>query len=156
MGLPVINLSFVDRAESATRRSERGTVGLVLVDTINLENNTKTLATINDIPADLSAKNKEYIKLAFLGYSNSAKKVVISIVADEEPTAEDFTKACDVFLTTDVSYIAIPQIGNYTNAVADWVKDTRGNTVSLSFSQNQVSERASRAKAPAWAYFQSL
>jgi len=130
MGLPVINLSFVDRAESATRRSERGTVGLVLVDTIELENNTKTLATINDIPTDLSAKNKEYIKLAFMGYSNSAKKVVISIVANdnEEPTAEDFTKACDVFLTTDVSYIAIPQIGNYATAIANWVKDTRGDT----------------------------
>ena len=128
MGLPVINISFVDRAMSAIQRSERGAVGLVLVDTVKLENNTKTLATINDIPADLSVKNKEYIKLAFMGYSNSARKVVISIVASEEPAGEDFTKACDVFLTTDVSYIAIPQIGNYANDVATWVKNTRGNT----------------------------
>lgn len=129
MALPEINIDFKERAVSSVEMSERGTLGIVLADKIDLASNQLTLTSIADVPSTLSDKNKKYLEFAFNGYSGATTKVVISYVKkadDTAMTAEEITTACKAFLLTDVTYVTIPEIGENATAVAEYISGTRG------------------------------
>ena len=67
MGLPDINISFRKKANDVIRRSERGTVLLLLNDSTK-ETVVNAYNSFEDVvKLDYNEKNYLYIKLAFLG-----------------------------------------------------------------------------------------
>lgn len=122
LGLPKINITFSEKAAQSIARSDRGVVGLVLVDTAK-DANPIIVTSVADIPTTLTADNQEYIKLALMGHTSAVKKVICYVVA----AAEDIVGALGNFLTTDVSFLAVPDVGDKAKDVAVWVKSVRGN-----------------------------
>lgn len=122
LGLPKINITFSEKAAQAIARSERGVVGLVLIDTAEI---TKpiTVTGVDDIPTTLTADNQTYIKLALMGHTTAVKKVICCVVKD----AESIVGALGNFLTTDATFLAVPQIGEKNKDVSTWIKGVRGD-----------------------------
>lgn len=122
LGLPKITITFSEKAAQAIARSDRGVVGLVLIDTAK-DTNPIIVTSVADIPTTLTADNQEYIKLALMGHTSAVKKVICYVVA----AVDDVVGALGNFLTTDVSFLAVPDVGEKAKDVASWVKSVRGN-----------------------------
>lgn len=125
MGLPKITISFKDRAKTAIQRSERGVVGLILVDSNAPTKNPFVVTGIDDIPSSLSAANVEQIKLAMIGFEQTVKKIYVYVT----DSIANVTDGLDAFLLTNVSYVAVPEITDEvaTEAVT-WLKTNRVDT----------------------------
>ncbi|GAB6150764.1 phage tail sheath C-terminal domain-containing protein [Clostridium novyi] len=121
MGLPEIDINFKSLAQTLMKRSERGTVALVLKDTIGSLTNPVKLDSIEKIPKGLSEDNKEQIKLALKGGYTTTKEVLVFIIAKEGKVTEAFTP----LMNCKWNYLAIPEIGEETEAVATWIKGLR-------------------------------
>jgi hypothetical protein len=128
MGLPKIEIIFKSLAASAIKRGERGTVALVLQDTIPLENPI-VMYGVNEIPENLTNANKEQILLAFKGGVNPPRKVVAYIVAQgTEMDPVDYTEAMTYLETVLWDYLAVPGISDLDgDMIATWVKGLRDN-----------------------------
>ncbi|WP_234123450.1 phage tail sheath subtilisin-like domain-containing protein [Clostridium hydrogenum] len=120
MNLPNINIAFKDKANTTIRRGERGIVALVLKDAVPSVNPI-IVKSEDDIPASLTADNKEQIELALIGGENVPEKVIVYIVAAD---AADFSAALNYLETTKFDYLAIPSIDKTDDVVA-WVKQLR-------------------------------
>src|SRR5690554_4001559 len=119
MGLPQIEIVFKSLAATAIKRSERGTVALVLKDMVP-EVNPVVMTGINDIPEELSAKSKEQIQLAFRGGVNPPRKVAAYIVPVE---ADNYNEAMNYLETILWDYVAFPDIGaGEVDLIASWIK----------------------------------
>lgn len=84
--LPKVTVSFSAAASSAIARSQKGTVAMLLKDTAAGGLHVLTKAT--QTPATLSAANKLYISLAFLGYVSPPKKVIVYVLTGEKTLAD--------------------------------------------------------------------
>ena len=105
MGLPEINIEFKTTGITAIKRSEKGTVALILRD--EKAKGANRLTNVTEIPQALSESNKNYIKRAFTGYQTPPKKVITyTIGADEE-----LTEALKYFATQKFDYICLPPTG---------------------------------------------
>lgn len=85
MGLPIIDISFKQLAKTATVRSQRGIVALILKDT------TKASLTVfdeGDIPSDLTKANQDLIKDVLKGSPN---KIEVYVLGEEEEISEALT-----------------------------------------------------------------
>ena len=85
MGLPVIDITFKQLAKTATVRSQRGIVALILKDT------TKASLTVfdeGDIPSSLTKANQGLIKDVLKGSPN---KIELYVLGAEEETSEALT-----------------------------------------------------------------
>lgn len=122
LGLPKINITFSEKAAQSIARSDRGVVGLVLVDTASATNPI-IVTSVDDIPTTLKVENQDYIKLALMGHTSAVKKVICYVVA----AVDGIEGVLGNFLTTDVSFLAIPEIGDKANDVVTWIKSVRGN-----------------------------
>jgi hypothetical protein len=128
MGLPRIDIQFKTLAATAIKRSERGTVALILEDDTSYSNPIE-MDGINDIPKDLSDTNKEQIQLAFMGGVKSPRKVIAYIIPENaEGASADYTEAQNYLETIIWDYLAVPQIkSSDVMAMATWVKGLRDN-----------------------------
>lgn len=126
MGLPKIEIIFKSLAASAVRRGERGTVAMILEDTVPAENPI-VMYSVDEIPDNLADNNKEQIRLAFKGGVNVPKKVVAFIVTPgTEQTPVSYTDAMKYLETIKWNYLAIPGISTSdTKDIADWIKELR-------------------------------
>lgn len=128
---PEITITFIEKGASAITRSERGTVALVLKDSGVEGGSVYTVYTVSDIPADLTAENKQYITDALQGYQVTPKKVIVYTMA---PTEEVDLDACYTgmeryFETHEFDWMAIPTVstdGKVTE-IATWIKGLRNN-----------------------------
>jgi hypothetical protein len=123
MGLPSMNILFKTTGTTAIARGTRGIVALILRDASVPATNPVVMNGVDEIPATLSADNKEQINLAFMGYINPPKQVIAYVQAD---TAADYVDAQHYLETIKWNYVAVPGIadGDVTT-FATWVKGLR-------------------------------
>ena len=88
MGLPIIDINFKQLAKTASVRSQRGIVALILKDT------TKASLTVfdeGDIPAELSEANKGLIKDVLKGNVNAPNKIEVYALGSDGQISEALT-----------------------------------------------------------------
>lgn len=79
--MPSVIVAFEEKGIEAIQRSQRSIVLLILEqDGKDMTKDYLNIYTIDDIPEDLTDENKEYIKLALLGYQTAPKKVVVYFI----------------------------------------------------------------------------
>ena len=126
---PEITISFIEKGASAIQRSERGTVALVLKDSV--EGGPFIVYTVSDIPADLTDANKKYVQDALVGYQFTPKKVIVYVmtVSQSKTIAACYTEMEKYFETHNFDWIAIPTVETDGKAseIATWIKGLRSN-----------------------------
>ncbi|RTE05490.1 phage tail sheath subtilisin-like domain-containing protein [Paenibacillus whitsoniae] len=118
MGLPNINIAFKSAAAAAIAQGGVGIVALIMKDSLVTTGvNEYDLFTTADIPAGLSATNKDFAALALSGSPSQVKLIVL-------PTdAEDYTDAQNYLETILWNVLAVPGIVTADVAgMATWVK----------------------------------
>lgn len=122
MGLPNINIEFKTTAADAIRRSEKGVVAMILMDSAagNYE-----IVDQSDIPGTLSAANKEHIARALIGAANTPKKLIVSVI---ETTESNYTDALSYLGTRQWDYlVGPPDIDSAGGTeIVTWIKAKRG------------------------------
>lgn len=121
---PSISLSFTERGMTALTRGERGIIAMILKDDAELESKLVTMASVVDIPSELTETNKEQIRLAFKGYQSTPKKVIAYVL---KTTAEDYTEALTAFESVKFDYLVVPTVGTdkKTEDIVAYVKSQR-------------------------------
>ena len=143
LGMPTVVVKFIEAGIEAIQRSQRGIVALILEDTKQVIDKlaTKTnghevlpnpflVYTVDDIPEELSDKNKDYILKALKGYNKPPLKVVVYMMQQggEKAGADRFQEPLKAMLTERFDYLAIPTIETaQLEYVATWVKTAREN-----------------------------
>lgn len=142
LGMPSVVVKFVEAGIEAIQRSQRGIVGLILEDTKiaitklgqktdehEALKNPFTVYTVDDIPSELSEKNKDYILKALKGYNKPPLKIVVYMMeAVQGGGADKFQDALKVMLTERFDYLAIPTIETaQLEYLGTWVKTAREN-----------------------------
>ena len=142
LGMPSVVVKFVEAGIEAIQRSQRGIVGLILEDTkvsiTKLGQKTEQhealknpfiVYTVDDIPAELSEKNKDYILKALKGYNKPPLKIVIYMMETVQGGGADkFQESLKVMLTERFDYLAIPTIETaQLEYLGTWVKTAREN-----------------------------
>ncbi|MCC0671125.1 phage tail sheath subtilisin-like domain-containing protein [Clostridioides sp. ES-S-0005-03] len=116
IGLPSINISFKELATTVKERSARGIIAMVLKDTKALGFNE--IHEKEDIPADLSAENKDYINMALMGNVNAPNKVLVYVLGGEE----EVQSALDFLETKEFNYLCMPKaIEADKNVIKSWI-----------------------------------
>lgn len=155
LGMPSINISFIEKGIEAINRSKRGIVALLLEEpqdtitkllkdheitssksdstatTVKAIKNPFTVYTSDDIPSELSDDNRDYITKALIGYVKAPYRLkVYLMVKDEEndAQADKFAAALKGMATDRWDYLAIPTIAAaQCESVATWMKTNRDN-----------------------------
>lgn len=152
LGMPSVNIAFIEAGIEAIQRSQRGIVALLLEEdadtvtklltdhtgsdgktTIKAIKNPFTVYTTDDIPDELSDDNKDYITKASIGYVKSPYRVKVYLmdkVTDEtnNASADKFADALKTLATDRWDYLAIPTIATaQCESVATWLKTNREN-----------------------------
>ncbi len=141
--MPTVVVKFIEAGIEAIQRSQRGIVALILEDNKQVIDKlaTKTnghgvlqnpfcIYTVDDIPEELSDKNKDYILKALKGYNKPPLKIVVYMmqVGGDKTGADRFQEPLKVMLTERFDYLAIPTIeAAQLEYVATWVKTAREN-----------------------------
>lgn len=81
MGLPIIEISFKQLSKTASLRSERGIVALILKDTTTLK---FTVNDEGDINSSLTEDNQKYIKDCLKGNVNKPNKTLVYVIGAED------------------------------------------------------------------------
>ena len=141
--MPTVVVKFIEAGIEAIQRSQRGIVALILEDTKQVIDKlaTKTnghevlpnpflVYTVDDIPEELSDKNKDYILKALKGYNKPPLKIVVYMMQQggDKTGADRFQEPLKAMLTERFDYLAIPTIETaQLEYVATWVKTAREN-----------------------------
>ena len=99
MGLPKIDISFKQLAQSAVKRSQRGIVALILKDT------TKASLTVfdeGDIPTELTEANQSLIKDVLKGSPNKVELYVLG-------SSDEIAEALTYFEGVEFNLMCMPQ-----------------------------------------------
>lgn len=126
MGMPSINISFMDVATASIERSERGIVALILKEKAIPVTNPVNVYFNTDIPAGISAVNKEQIELSLLGYKKTPRMVICYFISD---TATDYKEALEYLENINFDYLAAPtcETDNQVTTIATWIKSQRSS-----------------------------
>lgn len=126
MGLPSINVIFKNKAATVIRRSARGVVGVILLDSATATHGAHVMTSSDQIPAGLDAINKAYLTQAFIGYVNQPTKVIAYVLAAD---AANLSVALDHFGLQKINYIVGPPDCDAAQAseIETWVKAQRTN-----------------------------
>jgi len=128
--MPSITITFQQLGITAIKRSEKGVLGMIIVDTSSTVKGEHILTNVTDIAsgklANLANANKAQIQLAFMGYTNPPRKIMVYVVDGTEKTLND---ALTYFATQEFDYLVAPH--DITDAesqtVVSWVKSERQN-----------------------------
>lgn len=152
LGMPSINISFIEAGIEAINRSQRGIVALLLEEpqatitnllkdhevtsgetttTVKAIKNPFTVYTTDDIPSELTEENKDYITKTLIGYVKAPYRVKVYLMAQDETadsTEDKFANALKGLATDRWDYLAIPTITTaQCESVATWMKTNRDN-----------------------------
>lgn len=152
LGMPSVNIAFIEAGIEAIKRSQRGIVALLLEEdadtvtklltdhtatdgktTIKAIKNPFTVYTTDDIPDELSDDNKDYITKTLIGYVKAPYRVKVYLmnkVTEESAnaSADKFADALKTLATDRWDYLAIPTIATaQCESVATWLKTNREN-----------------------------
>lgn len=120
MGMPSINIIFSEAAKTVVRRSNAGTVGLLLA-TAALDRPEKIYRVGDKIDV---GEHKKQVELALLGGETAPEKVICYSAGANYENLKD---ALEYFENVRVDYIAFTgnEIDTDKDAVVDWVKNCR-------------------------------
>ena len=152
LGMPSVNIAFIEAGIEAIKRSQRGIVALLLEEdadtvtklltdhtaadgktTIKAIKNPFVVYTTDDIPDELSDDNKDYITKTLIGYVKAPYRVKVYMmnkVTEESAnaSADKFADALKTLATDRWDYLAIPTIATaQCESVATWLKTNREN-----------------------------
>lgn len=148
LGMPSISIFFQEAGIEAVERSQRGIAAMILeeeksvIDKLfsqheyegeNLEalSVPHVVYTLDDIPAELSGNNKDYITKCMLGYQKTPYRVKIYFQEKDETKDTEPDKFADtlaVLATDRWDYLAIPTIRTeQLEHVGTWMKTNREN-----------------------------
>lgn len=150
LGMPSVQISFLEAGIEAIERSQRGIVALLLEEpqatitklltdhqdassttTISAITNPFTVYTTDDIPTELTKDNKDYITTALLGYTKAPYRIKVYLQATDESQAEEADKFAATLKTLSTDrwdYLAIPTIASaQLESVTTWIKTNRDN-----------------------------
>lgn len=152
LGMPSINISFIEAGIEAINRSQRGIVALLLEEpqatitnllkdhevtsgetttTVKAIKNPFTVYTTDDIPSELTEENKDYITKTLIGYVKAPYRVKVYLMAQDETAdskGDKFANALKGLATDRWDYLAIPTITTtQCESVATWMMTNRDN-----------------------------
>lgn len=152
LGMPSINISFIEAGIEAINRSQRGIVALLLEEPqatitnllkdhevtsgetktmVKAIKNPFTVYTTDDIPSELTEENKDYITKTLIGYVKAPYRAKVYLMPQDETadSKEDkFANALKGLATDRWDYLAIPTImTDQCESVATWMKTNRDN-----------------------------
>lgn len=126
MPRPQIFITFQTLASTAIKRSDKGTLLLLLRDAKAEVQGTHVITRTSQIPEGISEDNKTYIERAFEGYETSPKKIILHIDTAE---SEDLSAGIAFARTQDFDYLCAPPdvTPEECTAIISMVKDERAN-----------------------------
>nr|DAG46121.1 MAG TPA: tail sheath protein [Caudoviricetes sp.] len=132
LGMPTINIAFVEKGIEAVERSSRGILAIILEDTAEaigkLAENPFTIYTTDDIPENLSDDNKDYLTKALIGYVKAPYRVKVWVQTTAEASADRWTATLKKLTTERWDYLVIPAIDSTElETVGTWLKTNRDN-----------------------------
>ncbi|MCB6366843.1 phage tail sheath protein [Intestinibacillus massiliensis] len=122
MPLPTINIAFKEAASDAIKRSQKGTVALILKDAA--ASGALTLTSAAQIPKALAADNASYIARAFLGHTNAPRRVLAYVLGADAANLDD---ALAWLGTQTFDYLCAPPdvTAEQARAVKAWILEQR-------------------------------
>lgn len=122
MGLPNIIINFKTVGTTAIKRGNRGILAIILKDS-NISG-VKVLNGVTDIPVNLTAENKEYVKRAFMGGISVPKEIIMYGLGE---ASTEYTEALNYFATCKFDYLVCPPdvTAELATTVFTWVKTQR-------------------------------
>lgn len=148
LGMPSISIFFQEAGIEAVERSQRGIAAMILEEeksvidklfsqheyegeTLEALSVPHVVYTLDDIPAELSGNNKDYITKCMLGYQKTPYRVKIYFQEKDESKDTEPDKFADtlaVLATDRWDYLAIPTIRTeQLEHVGTWMKTNREN-----------------------------
>ncbi len=149
LGMPSVNISFIEAGIEAIERSQRGIVALILEEsaaniaklltehtdddgnTIEAITNPFTIYTTDDIPPELTDNNRDYLTKCLLGYTKTPYRVKVWLQATDaeaDDDADKFAPTLTLLATERWDYLAIPTIATaQLESVGTWMKTNREN-----------------------------
>lgn len=148
LGMPSISIFFQEAGIEAVERSQRGIAAMILEEeksvidklfsqheyegeTLEALSVPHVVYTLDDIPAELSGDNKDYITKCMLGYQKTPYRVKIYFQKKDESKDTEPNKFADtlaVLATDRWDYLAIPTIRTeQLEHVGTWMKTNREN-----------------------------
>lgn len=148
LGMPSISIFFQEAGIEAVQRSQRGIAAMILEEeksvidklfsqheyegtTLEALSVPHVVYTLDDIPAELSGNNKDYITKCMLGYQKTPYRVKIYFQEKDETKDTEPDKFADtlaVLATDRWDYLAIPTIRpEQLEHVGTWMKTNREN-----------------------------
>lgn len=148
LGMPSISIFFQEAGIEAVERSQRGIAAMILEEeksvidklfsqheyegeTLEALSVPHVVYTLDDIPAELSGDNKDYITKCMLGYQKTPYRVKIYFQKKDESKDTEPDKFADtlaVLATDRWDYLAIPTIRTeQLEHVGTWMKTNREN-----------------------------
>lgn len=148
LGMPSISIFFQEAGIEAVERSQRGIAAMILEEeksvidklfsqheyegeTLEALSVPHVVYTLDDIPAELSGDNKDYITKCMLGYQKTPYRVKIYFQEKDESKDTEPDKFADtlaVLATDRWDYLAIPTIrSEQLEHVGTWMKTNREN-----------------------------
>lgn len=148
LGMPSISIFFQEAGIEAVERSQRGIAAMILEEeksvidklfsqheyegeTLEALSVPHVIYTLDDIPAELSGNNKDYITKCMLGYQKTPYRVKIYFQEKDESKDTEPDKFADtlaVLATDRWDYLAIPTIRTeQLEHVGTWMKTNREN-----------------------------
>lgn len=104
MGVPKITFTVKAAAEETVRRLKNGVVGVVVRDS-SAAAGLYSVSEENDLPNNLSAKNRAYVLQALMGSRGTKPtQVYVAVCGAEDDMVE---KGAALFAATDVDYLAL-------------------------------------------------
>lgn len=148
LGMPDVIVSFEEAGIAAIERSKRGIAALILEEPkatisklltdhigttseqIKAISNPFTVYTTDDIPSELTEKNRDYIEKCLKGYVTTPYRVKVYLQESESEAsgANKWDASLKVLATDRFDYLAIPTIeSDAVDTVSTWVKTNREN-----------------------------
>ena len=76
LGVPSVNIAFIEQSITAIQRGERGIIAMILTDAGMDDKSSFTVFDVSDIPEGLSEVNKQQLKFALMGYQTAPRKII--------------------------------------------------------------------------------
>lgn len=148
LGMPDVIVSFEEAGIAAIERSKRGIAALILEESkatisklltdhtgtqneqIKAISNPFTVYTTDDIPSELTEKNRDYIEKCLRGYVTTPYRVKVYLQETESEAsgANKWDASLKVLATDRFDYLAIPTIeSDAVETISTWVKTNREN-----------------------------
>ena len=125
LGVPSINIAFIEQALTAIQRGERGIIAMLLKDTEMEEKSSFTVFDVSDIPENLSEDNKQQLKFALMGYQTAPKKILGYCMK----TSDGYKDALKWAATQKFNYLVATtaETDGKTQDIVSWIKSQRTN-----------------------------